>query len=132
MSLRTVACLAALLAACGPPRMTYVEPPARAEVVMTPGVATVTWEPGLNATNVLVARTLGGEAASAPDGGGVGAALGGGVILYIGNHLNLTDPTPPNSCGLFSWPLWGQAADGTWSRTAATVRSLRGEHTLAP
>lgn len=131
MSLRSLVCLSAVLAACGP-RITYVEPPAKVELVMTPGVATITWEPGLNATSVLLARTLGGEEATRPDGGSVGDALGGGVILYVGDQLKHIDANLPDTCGPFSWHLWGQAADGTWSRSAATVRSLRGAHTLAP
>lgn len=132
MSLRTLVWLGAFLSACGGTRITYVEPPGKVDVVVTPGVATVTWEPGLNATTVLVARTLGGDEASPPDGGAVGEPLGKGTILYIGDQLKLIDANLPDTCGPFSWHLWGQATDGTWSKTAATVRSLRGAHTLAP
>lgn len=132
MSLRTLVCLGAVLCACGGTRITYVEPPSKVDVVVTPGVATITWEPGLNATTVLVARTLGGDEASPPDGGAVGDPLGKGTILFIGDQLKLIDANLPDTCGPFSWHLWGQATDGTWSKTAATVRSLRGAHTLAP
>jgi hypothetical protein len=131
MSLR-LACLTVALAACGPPRITYVEAPAKVDLVMAPGVATITWEPGLNAATVLVARTLNGEEASKPDGGAVGDPLGGGTILYIGDQLKHLDANLPDTCGPFAWHLWGQATDGTWSKTAATVRSLRGAHTIAP
>lgn len=127
-----VALLGVLLAACGGPHLTYVEAPAKVDLVVTPGVATVTWEPGLNAQSVLVARTLGSEDASPPDGGGVGDKLGGGVILYLGEEKQLIDANLPDTCGPFAWHLWSRAADGTWARTAATVRSLRGAHTLAP
>lgn len=131
MSLRSLALLGALLSACGP-RTTYVEPPAKVDLVLTPGVATITWEQGINAQSVLVARTLGNEDATPPDGGTVGDPLGGGVILYFGEDLKLIDANLPDTCGPFSWHLWGQAGDGTWSKSAATVRSLRGAHTLAP
>ena len=122
MSLRTLVVVGAFFAACGPPRITYVEPPAKVALELNPGVATVTWEPGTNASTVLVARTLGSENATAPDGGMVGDALGGGVVLYIGEQLKLIDANLPDTCGPFSWHLWGQATDGTWSKTAATVR----------
>ncbi len=133
MSLRSlVLSLGVLLTACGP-RITYVEPPAKVDLVVTPGVATITWEQGINSTNVLVARTLGGEEGTRPDGGMmVGDSLGGGVVLYVGDQLKHIDANLPDTCGPFSWHLWGQASDGTWSRSAATVRSLRGAHKLAP
>ena len=87
MSLRSLALLGALLSACGP-RTTYVEPPAKVDLVLTPGVATITWEQGINAQSVLVARTLGNEDATPPDGGTVGDPLGGGVILDFGEDLS--------------------------------------------
>lgn len=133
MSLRTYVTLAVAFTACGPPRSTYVEPPARAELSLAPGVATLTWERGTNATSTLVARVLGNEEATAPVSEGVGDALGpSGVVLAVGEDLKLIDANLPNTCGPFSWHLWGRAADGTWSKTAATVRSLRGAHTIAP
>lgn len=133
MSPRTLLCLSAVLAACGPPRGTYVEAPAKIDLVMAPGVATITWEQGINSTSVLLARTLGGEEPTAPpDSAVVGDALGGGVVRYRGEQLKYIDSNLPDTCGPFSWHLWGQAADGTWSKTAATVRSLRGDHTIAP
>lgn len=131
MLLRTWVWLFALTA-CGGAHITYVEPPAKVDLVVTPGVATVTWEQGLNSQTVLVARTPGGDNPSAPDGGGVGDALGGGTILYVGDDLKLIDANLPATCGPFAWHLWSRAADGTWSKTAATVRSLRGAHTIAP
>ena len=133
MSLRTWLALALTFTACGGPRITYVEPPTKVDLALAPGVATITWERGTNATSTLVARALGNEDATAPDGGGVGDALGpSGVILSIGEDLKLIDANLPGTCGPFSWHLWGRAADGTWSKTAATVRSLRGAHTIAP
>ncbi len=133
MSPRTCLSLAIALAACGPPRITYVEPPARSDLALAPGVATLTWEHGTNATSTLVARVLGNEDPTAPGDGKVGDALGGsGVILSLGEELKLIDANLPGTCGPFSWHLWGRAADGTWSKTAATVRSLRGAHTIAP
>lgn len=133
MSLRTLGCLAAVLSACGAPRPTFVEPPAKADLVLTPGVATITWVPGLNAVSVLVARTIATEVATPPDGtGNVGDSLGGGVILYLGDEVKLIDANLPDSCGPFSWHIWSRAADGSWSKTAATVSSLRGAHTIAP
>ena len=132
MSLRLLAALAVALTACGAPHLPYVEPPAKVDLVVTPGVATVTWVPGINGQSVLVARTLGSEEASPPDGGAVGDPLGGGVVLFIGEDTKLIDANLPETCGPFAWHLWGRAADGTWSKTAATVRSLKGAHTLAP
>jgi len=130
MSFRKLAWL--LLMACGGPRITYVEPPAKVDLVVVPGVATITWAPGLNATSVLIARTLGGADASPPDGGTVGDQLGAGLILYDGDGLELIDANLPDTCGPFSWHLWSRAGDGTYSRTAATVRSLRGAQTIPP
>ncbi len=132
MSLRKLAWLGALLSACGGPRTTYVEPPAKVDLVVVPGVATITWELGLNAHSVLIARTLGGADPMTPDGGTVGDALGAGLILYDGDGLKLIDANLPDACGPFSWHLWSRAADGTYAKTAATVRSLRGAHTLPP
>lgn len=104
----------------------------RADVVVTPGTAALTWEKGLNAQTTLIARTLGADGTQ-PDGGlAVGDALGAGVVIHVSEELKFTDNKLPDSCGPFAWHLWSQAADGTWSKTPTTVRSLRGAHTIAP
>jgi hypothetical protein len=120
------------LCACGGASRTFVEPPTKVDVEVAPAVATITWEMGLNGQSVLIARTRGDVDATPPDGGGVGDALGEGLIRYVGEGTRFIDSSLPEGCGPFSWHLWGQAADGTWSKTAATVRSLRGAHTLPP
>lgn len=119
------------LFACGG-RTTYVEPPTRVELEVVPGIARLSWEPGINTETVLLARTRGDVEPTRPDGGVAGDPLGEGVIRYVGTELKFTDSALPDGCGPFAWHLWGQAADGTWSKTPATVRSLRGAHTLAP
>lgn len=129
--MRRLLVLLPLFAACGPKPL-YVEPPARADVVVTPGTAVVTWEKGLNAQATLIARTIGSVDATRPDGGMVGDGLGGGVIVHVSEGTSFTDTNLPDSCGPFAWHLWSQGADGTWAKTAATVRSLRGAHTIAP
>ena len=133
MSLRTWLALAMVFTACGP-RITYVEPPTKVDLALAPGVATLTWQHGTNATTTLIARTLMNEEPTAPGAEiKVGDALGAtGVVLALGEDLKLIDANLPGGCGPFSWHLWGRAADGTWSTTAATVRSLRGAHTIAP
>ena len=70
MSLRTGLSLAIVFAACGPPRITYVEPPTKVDLVLAPGVATITWENGTNATSTLVARVLGDEDPTRPTAAG--------------------------------------------------------------
>ncbi len=126
--------LCALLLACG--GRTYINPPRSAEVEVTPGRATLTWEDADNAVVTLIVRSIGTEEPTQPTGAGVvGDALGEtGVILarldpgverFIDNRL-------PENCGPFAWHLWSRAKDGTWSPGPLTVRSVRGEHTLAP
>lgn len=122
-----------LLAACGGPRPTYVEPPAKVDLVVEPGRAVVTWEPGLNAQSVVLSRTTGQDEVIAPDGGArVGDELGRGVVRYAGEDTRFADTNLPDSCGPFAWHVWSVAADGTFAKTPATVRSLRGAHTIAP
>jgi hypothetical protein len=125
-------CLALLsLTACGP-RITYVEPP-KASVTVTPGLAVITWEKGLNAQSTLLARTTSNAEPTMPMGSPMkGDPLGTASVLFISEEQKFTDNQLPDACGPFAWHLWSRAADGTWSKTAATVRSLRGEHTLAP
>lgn len=134
MKLNPAMCLLPVLAACGASsRPTYVEPPAKVALEVVPGVATVTWEPGLNAKTVVLTRTTADEAVVAPDGGqAVGDLLGRGVVLYEGDGARFVDSNLPDSCGPFSWHAWSRAADGTFASAPATARSLRGEHTIAP
>ncbi|MFZ5446688.1 MAG: hypothetical protein ACOZQL_42265 [Myxococcota bacterium] len=121
-----------LFAGCGP-RPTFVEPPLRPDVQVSPATAVLTWEKGINAQTTLVARTLGTVEATAPDGGlVVGDALGGGQVIAVTEGTTYTDNQLPDGCGPFAWHLWSRAADGTWAKSAATVRSLRGAHTIAP
>lgn len=122
-----------LLMACGGPRPTYVEPPAKVDLVVEPGRATVTWEMGLNAQSVVLSRTTGQDEVLAPDGGArVGDALGRGVVRYLGEDTRFSDTNLPDDCGPFAWHVWSVAADGTFAKTPATARSLRGAHTIAP
>lgn len=131
--MRTRLALMLWLSSCSAPGPTYVEAPASAEVVVSPGTATVTWRKGLNAERTLVVRTLGSvEATKPPEEIAVGDALGGGAVLAFGDGERLIDASFPDSCGPFAWHLWSRAADGTWAPAAATVRSLRGAHTLPP
>lgn len=131
MRLRLV--VAVVLSACGGAKPSYVEAPVRVDLVVTPATAALTWEKGLNAQSTLIARTLGTVEATAPAGGlAVGDELGGGVVLAVSEDTKFTDTNIPDGCGPFAWHLWSRAADGTWAKTAATVRSLRGAHTLAP
>ncbi len=129
---RHLLCLLPLLASCGGPKPIYVEPPVRADLMVTPGTAVITWEKGLNAQSTLIARTLGTTEATMPDGGAVGDPLGAGVIVHDSEDTKFTDTNLPDSCGPFAWHLWSRAADGTWSKSPATVRSLRGAHTPPP
>lgn len=129
----TLSLVAVSLLACSAPGPTLVEAPAAAEVVVSPGTATVTWRKGLNAERTLVVRTLGSvEATKPPEAVTVGDALGGGTVLAFSDGERFIDASFPDSCGPFAWHLWSRAADGTWAPEAATVRSLRGAHTLPP
>lgn len=119
------------LAACSP-RITYVEAP-KASVTVTPGLAVIEWEPGLNAKATLIARTTSNADPAQPTGDlAAGDPLGDATVLFISEEKKFTDNQLPDVCGPFAWHLWSRAADGTWAKSAATVRSLRGEHTLAP
>lgn len=132
MALRSTVLALVFLAACGP-RPTFVDPPVRASLEVSPATAVITWEKGLNAQSTLIARTLGTVDATAPDGGlAIGDELGAGVVIALSEGTTFTDNKLPEGCGPFAWHLWSRAADGTWAKTAATVRSLRGAHTLAP
>lgn len=122
-----------VFAACGAPRPTYVEPPAKVDLVVEPGRATVTWEMGLNARSVVLSRTTGQDEVIAPDGGvRLGDELGRGVVRYLGDDTRFADTNLPDDCGPFSWHVWSVAADGTFASAPATVRSLKGAHTIAP
>lgn len=122
-----------VLSACGGGRGTLVDPPGQAEVVVTPGTATLTWQMGLNAQSVMIARALTDQPPVRPDGGvAVGDDVGTAVVRYVGEDTRFVDTDLPTTCGPFSWHLWSRAADGTWSRAPSTVRSLRGAHTLPP
>lgn len=124
--------LLALLAACGG-RPTFIEPPVRATVTVTPALAVITWEKGTNAKTTLIARTTDPAEPTAPTGDlSVGDPLGTAGVLAISDGTTYRDNALPDVCGPFAWHLWSRAADGTWAKAAATVRSLRGEHTLAP
>lgn len=123
-----------LLLACGGGggRRTYIDPPVRGEVVVTPGQATLTWEKSSEQHSTLIARTLGTVEATPPDGGVVGDQLGAGVIIAITEGERFVDNNLPDTCGPFAWHVWSRHADGTWASEALTLRSLRGAHTLAP
>lgn len=116
---------------CGRP-YTYVEPPAHVELEVAPGAASIRWKMGLNAQSTLVVRSPGASAPSPPDGGTVGAAIGNGVVVAFTDGTELLDTSLPELCEPLAWHLWSQAADGTWSKTASTVRSFKGAHTLPP
>lgn len=121
-----------LLTACGG-RPTFVEAPVRASVTVTPDLAVITWENGTNAKSVLIARTTDPADPTAPTGDfNVGDPLGTAGVIAISEETTFRDNKIPDVCGPFAWHLWSRAADGTWAKTAATVRSLRGEHKLAP
>lgn len=121
-----------LFAACGT-RPTFVEPPIRASVTVTPDLAVITWEKGTNAKTTLIARTTDPGEPTAPTGDlEVGDALGPAGVLAISEGTMFRDTMLPDVCGPFIWHLWSRHADGTWTKTASTVRSLRGDHTLAP
>lgn len=123
-----------LLAACGGPNgKTFVAPPNRGEVVVTPGQAVVTWEKSYTQHGTLVARTLGTVEATAPEGSPlVGDQLGGGYVVAVTEEGRFVDNRLPETCGPFAWHIWARHQDGTWAPNALTVRSLRGAHTLAP
>jgi hypothetical protein len=123
--------VSALWLSCGAAK-TYVEAPVRAQVVVTPGVATLSWERGLNAQSTLVARTLGSAEPTPPSSLEVGSTLGAGVVLAVTQETSFVDRDLPDHCGPFAWHLWSRAADGAWAKTPTTVRSLRGAQTLAP
>lgn len=133
MRLWTLAVSIPLWLACGAPRPTYVEAPAAAELTVTPGVGTLTWRKGLNAAQTLVVRTVGSvDATKPPEAVAVGDTFGGGTVLALSDGERFIDANLPDSCGPFAWHLWSRASDGTWSAEAATVRSLRGAHTIPP
>ncbi len=127
-----IAVVASLAACGGGGKKTYIDPPVRAELVLTSGQATITWESSDAQRRTLIARTLGSVEATPPDGGAVGDSLGSGFIVALTETERFVDNKLPDSCGPFAWHLWAQAEDGTWASSALTVRSLRGAHTLPP
>ncbi|MFO0599850.1 MAG: hypothetical protein U0228_31365 [Myxococcaceae bacterium] len=129
-ALTAVVTLAALLACGG---HTFVEPPLRPAADITPGLAKLSWENGVNSKATLIARTSSMADPTAPVGDvDVGATLGDATVLAYTDALAFTDNKLPTECGPFAWHLWGRGADGTWSKTASTVRSALGQHTLPP
>lgn len=123
-----------VLAGCGGPGgRTFIDPPIRGEVVVSPGQAIVTWDNSSEQKSTLVVRTPGTVEATAPENSPqVGEALGGGTVVANTEDERFLDNSLPESCGPFAWHLWARHANGTWASTALTVRSLRGAHTRAP
>lgn len=125
--------LVALAGCGGPGGKTFIDPPIRGEVMVSPGQAIVTWDKSSEQNSTLIVRTLGTVEATAPENSPqVGDSLGGGTVLANTEDERFLDNSLPESCGPFAWHLWARHANGTWASTALTVRSLRGAHTRAP
>ena len=132
MSRRLLALTLPLLACGG---STFVEPPLRTNVEVSPATAVLTWENGVNAHSTLVVRTTStAQLAPVKPGAdaGVGDVLGTGVVVGVTEEKTFTDRNLPDLCGPFTWHLWARAVDGSWAREAASVSSLRGANTIAP
>ncbi|MGV3621436.1 MAG: hypothetical protein ACO1OB_11500 [Archangium sp.] len=122
------------LSSCGGPGgKTFIDPPIRGEVMVSPGQAVITWDKSSEQNSTLIVRTLGTVEATAPENSPqVGEEVGAGIVLANTEDERFVDNSLPESCGPFAWHLWARHADGTWAPTALTVRSLRGAHTRAP
>lgn len=133
MNRRLVVGLLVLLG-CGNGRGTYVEPPRKPQLTVTPATASMSWGTGENSVATWVVRSSGNGEPTRPTGTeALEATIGNGQLIAITTEPAYVDRTLPEMlCGPFTWYLWARAADGTFAAEPAILRSLVGAHTIAP